>query len=150
MFKSLAEIFSKALQVLFDFFGGILARLLELLWGALKKVFESLFSLLSTIWGRVLATLTLITTIALGPLLDVAKDGFSALASKLGASPDVISSFFGNNVQALCYVAVNYCSLDVMLTNLIAFMGVLTLCFTLRVSVWGARKIASIVRGAGV
>lgn len=150
MFKSLGKIFADALQALFNFLARTLSGLVEILWKALKPAFEGLFSILSTIWGRVLATLTLLVGIALGPLVDVAKSGFEALASQLGAPPDVVSSLFSDNFQALCYVAVNYCSLDIMLSSLIIYLGILGGCFGLRVAVWGARKIASVVRGAGV
>lgn len=150
MFKSLGQIFANALQNLFNFLARTLSGLLGLLWDVLKPAFESLFSLLGTIWGRLLATVTLLVALALGPLLDVAKSGFVAFASELGAPPDVISSLFPSNFQALCYVAVNYCSLDIMLSCLLIYLGVVGVGFALRVSVWGARKIASIVRGAGV
>lgn len=150
MFKSLGAIFAKALQSLFNFLARTFSGLLELLWSVLKPAFEGLFSLLGTIWGRVLATLTLLVGLALGPLVDVARSGFQSFASTLGAPPDVISSLFPDNFQALCYVAVNYCSLDIMLSSLIIYLGVLGAGFAFRVSVWGARKIASVVRGAGV
>ena len=150
MLKSIGFFLAKQLKALFNFLVRLLSSLLGVLWDALAKVFSSLFSLLGTIFGRLLATLSLIMMIALSPLVAIVKSTASSFATMLGPSPDVISAFFPNNFQALCYVAVNYCSLDIMLSALTTYLAILGLCYSVKVSVWAARKAASVTRGAGV
>lgn len=150
MLKSIGHFLAKHLQSLFNFLVSLLSGILEVLWTALAKVFSSLFSLLSTIWGRFLATITLIASIALSPLVDFIKSALVGFASLLGASPDVFSSLFPPNFQALCYVAVTFCSLDIMLGLLVTFLVVKSGCYSIELGVWAARKIASVIRGAGV
>lgn len=149
MLKSLGRFLGRQLQSLFNFLSRLLGSILEILWKALGPAFQALFTLLGTIWGRLLATLAMLLTIALSPLVDIVKDAFS-FVELLGDSPDVISSLIPDNVQSLCYVAVNYCSLDVLLSSLVAFMLVKAGCYAGLLLFWGARKIASVVRGAGV
>lgn len=150
MLKSIGFFLAKQLKALFNFLVRLLGSILELLWGSLAKVFSSLFSLLSTIWGRFLATITLLASIALSPLVDFIKSALLGFASLLGASPDTVSSLFPPNFQALCYVAVNFCSLDIMLGLFSTFLVVKAGCYSIELGVWAARKIASVVRGAGV
>lgn len=150
MLKSLGAFLAKQLQALFNFLGRTLSSLVEILWGVLKPAFELLFKLLGTIFGRLLATLTLIIGIALSPLVAIVKETVKSFASMLGASPDVIASLFPHNFQALCYVAVNFCSLDVMISSIVTFMGIKGACYAVKVAVWSARKAASVTRGAGV
>lgn len=150
MWKSLKSFLVENTLSFFKFLGSLLSGLVDLLWGVLKPAFELLFSLLGTIFGRLLATLTLIIGIALSPLVAIIKETVKSFATMLGASPDVVASLFPNNFQALCYVAVNYCSLDVMISCIVTFMGIKGACYAVKVAVWGARKAASVTRGAGV
>ena len=150
MWKSLKSYFVESVKSIFEFFGSLLSGLLDLLWKVLGPAFEMLFSLLGTIWGRLLATLTLLVSLALTPLVTFVKEAISDFASTLGASPDVVASLFPNNFQALCYVAVNFCSLDVMISSVVSFMVIKAICYSIQVGVWGARKAASVTRGAGV
>lgn len=149
MLKSLGRFLARQLQALFNFLSRLLGSILEILWKALGPAFQTLFTLLGTIWGRLLATLTLLLSIALSPLVDTVKKAFS-FVELLGDSPDVISTLFPDNFQSLCYVAVTYCSLDVLLSCLVTFMLVRAGCYAGKLLFWGARKVASVVRGAGV
>lgn len=149
MFKSLKEYLVQFLNSLINFLSGVLRKILELLWGVLGPAIQAVLTLLGTIWGRVLATLTLLLSIALSPLVNAVKEALS-FVGLLGNSPDVVSSLIGSNFQALCYAAVKFCSLDVLLSSLAAFLLVKAGCYGIRVVVWGSRKVASVVRGAGV
>lgn len=150
MWKSLKSFLVGHLTALLNFLGSLLSGLLELLWKVLGPAFEMLFSLLGTIWGRILATLTLLVGLALSPLVEFVKSAIADFASTLGASPDVVASLFPNNFQALCYVAVNYCSLDVMISSVVSFLLIKGICYSILVGTWTARKAAAIIRGAGV
>lgn len=146
MLQFFADIFVRLGQLISRGFEFVVDNILKVL----RAVFKSLSGLLHSVWGKAVGILLFLFSAVAGLLQGALDKSLNVVISLLPPVPDgTLAGLIPSNWQALAWVGWHYGALDQVFKFVAFALSFEGAWFLVRGSVWGARKVISIIRGSG-